>query len=206
METLMNSISLKCSVYFFSLFNPLTQCLRFLLLQRAPFHRVRITKGEFIRILQTKSRFGRAPLFYFAKSAEGAAFLNLCDWFQVAQQCLVSLSFIHSLGLIHCDLKPENILMKSYNEYAIRKNISLASHTLAAVSKLSTLDQVVSLMMYYHHMFNLAPIEHLKWSWASPTLNLLTCGLSVAYFLNFTLVKSFSKMIALPLCWQEFLV
>lgn len=32
------------------------------------------------------------------------------------RQVLSSLSFLHSLGLVHADLKPENILVKSYSK------------------------------------------------------------------------------------------
>jgi len=39
---------------------------------------------------------------------------------KVAQQCLIALQFIHSLGLIHCDLKPENILMKNVENCEIK--------------------------------------------------------------------------------------
>jgi len=38
----------------------------------------------------------------------------------VAQQCLIALQYIHSLGLIHCDLKPENILMKNEERCEIK--------------------------------------------------------------------------------------
>ena len=36
---------------------------------------------------------------------------------KIAKQVLRSLSFLHSLGLIHSDLKPENILIKSYSRW-----------------------------------------------------------------------------------------
>lgn len=35
-------------------------------------------------------------------------------------QVLTSLSFLHSLGLIHSDLKPENILIKSYSRCEVK--------------------------------------------------------------------------------------
>ncbi|CAI5513199.1 unnamed protein product [Closterium sp. Naga37s-1] len=38
----------------------------------------------------------------------------------IAKQILKALSFMHSLGLIHCDLKPENILIKSYSRCLVK--------------------------------------------------------------------------------------
>jgi hypothetical protein len=38
----------------------------------------------------------------------------------IAHQCLVSLAFIHSFGLIHCDLKPENIVIQSFSRCKIK--------------------------------------------------------------------------------------
>lgn len=35
-------------------------------------------------------------------------------------QVLTSLSFLHSLGLVHADLKPENILVKSYSRCQVK--------------------------------------------------------------------------------------
>ena len=35
-------------------------------------------------------------------------------------QVLTSLSFMHSLGLVHADLKPENILVKSYSRCQVK--------------------------------------------------------------------------------------
>lgn len=38
----------------------------------------------------------------------------------IAHQCLVSLAYIHSFGLIHCDLKPENIVIQSFSRCRIK--------------------------------------------------------------------------------------
>jgi serine/threonine protein kinase len=38
----------------------------------------------------------------------------------IAHQCLVSLAFIHSFGLVHCDLKPENIVIQSFSRCRVK--------------------------------------------------------------------------------------
>ena len=38
----------------------------------------------------------------------------------IARQCLVSLSFVHKLGLVHSDIKPENILLASYSRVRVK--------------------------------------------------------------------------------------
>lgn len=47
----------------------------------------------------------------------------------IAKQCLVALSYIHSLNLIHCDLKPENIVIKSYSRYGKQSQFGLLALT-----------------------------------------------------------------------------
>lgn len=38
----------------------------------------------------------------------------------IARQCLVSLRFVHTLGLVHSDIKPENILLSSYSRARVK--------------------------------------------------------------------------------------
>jgi len=38
----------------------------------------------------------------------------------ITRQCLVALSFVHKLGLVHSDIKPENILLASYSRARIK--------------------------------------------------------------------------------------
>jgi len=38
----------------------------------------------------------------------------------IARQCLVALSFVHKLGLVHSDIKPENILLSSYSRARVK--------------------------------------------------------------------------------------
>ena len=38
----------------------------------------------------------------------------------IIRQCLISLRFVHSLGLVHSDLKPENILLASYSRAKVK--------------------------------------------------------------------------------------
>ena len=38
----------------------------------------------------------------------------------IARQCLVSLSFVHKLDLVHSDIKPENILLASYSRAKVK--------------------------------------------------------------------------------------
>lgn len=38
----------------------------------------------------------------------------------IARQCLVSLRFVHKLGLVHSDIKPENILLASYSRARVK--------------------------------------------------------------------------------------
>ena len=38
----------------------------------------------------------------------------------ITRQCLISLRFVHSLGLVHSDVKPENILLGSYSRAQIK--------------------------------------------------------------------------------------
>jgi len=38
----------------------------------------------------------------------------------IARQCLVALSFVHKLGLVHSDIKPENILLASYSRARVK--------------------------------------------------------------------------------------
>lgn len=38
----------------------------------------------------------------------------------ITRQCLVSLSFVHNLGLVHSDIKPENILLASYSRARVK--------------------------------------------------------------------------------------
>lgn len=38
----------------------------------------------------------------------------------IARQCLVALSFVHKLGLVHSDVKPENILLASYSRARVK--------------------------------------------------------------------------------------
>lgn len=38
----------------------------------------------------------------------------------VTRQCLISLRFVHSLGLVHSDVKPENILLSSYSRASVK--------------------------------------------------------------------------------------
>lgn len=38
----------------------------------------------------------------------------------IARQCLVALSFVHKMGLVHSDIKPENILLASYSRARVK--------------------------------------------------------------------------------------
>ena len=38
----------------------------------------------------------------------------------ICRQCLVALSFVHKLGLVHSDIKPENILLASYSRARVK--------------------------------------------------------------------------------------
>jgi dual specificity tyrosine-phosphorylation-regulated kinase 2/3/4 len=38
----------------------------------------------------------------------------------ICRQCLVALSFVHNLGLVHSDIKPENILLASYSRARVK--------------------------------------------------------------------------------------
>eukprot|EP01128_Nolandella_sp_AFSM9_P004536 TRINITY_DN2048_c0_g1_i1.p1 TRINITY_DN2048_c0_g1~~TRINITY_DN2048_c0_g1_i1.p1 ORF type:complete len:896 (-),score=188.53 TRINITY_DN2048_c0_g1_i1:165-2720(-) len=65
----------------------------------------------------------RENLYEFYKlnrQSGGAIYFTYSNLQKVAMQTLVSLEYIHSLGLIHCDLKPENILMRSYGNCKIK--------------------------------------------------------------------------------------
>lgn len=65
----------------------------------------------------------RANLYEFQKyNAETAEtpYFTLSRVRCIAKQVLESLTFLHSLDLIHCDLKPENILMKSYADCSVK--------------------------------------------------------------------------------------
>jgi len=65
----------------------------------------------------------RDNLYEFAKynrEHEPEPYFTLDRVRSIAKQVLTSLSFIHSLGLLHCDLKPENILIKSYSRCIVK--------------------------------------------------------------------------------------
>jgi serine/threonine protein kinase len=56
---------------------------------------------------------------YISENAEPQYFTRdrLC---YICRQCLVALSFVHKLGLVHSDIKPENILLASYSRARVK--------------------------------------------------------------------------------------
>lgn len=56
---------------------------------------------------------------YITENGEPAYFTRsrLC---YICRQCLVALSFVHNLGLVHSDIKPENILLASYSRAKVK--------------------------------------------------------------------------------------
>ncbi|CAI5524840.1 unnamed protein product [Closterium sp. Naga37s-1] len=65
----------------------------------------------------------RANLYEFHKynrESGGEVYFTMPRIQSIAKQILKALSFMHSLGLIHCDLKPENILIKSYSRCLVK--------------------------------------------------------------------------------------
>lgn len=65
----------------------------------------------------------RANLYEFSRhlrDAGDAPYFTPPRIQSVARQVLRSLTFLHSLGLLHADLKPENILMKSYSACEVK--------------------------------------------------------------------------------------
>ena len=56
---------------------------------------------------------------YIAENNEPQYFTRtrLC---YIARQCLISLNFIHNMGLVHSDIKPENILLSSYSKARVK--------------------------------------------------------------------------------------
>lgn len=65
----------------------------------------------------------RDNLYEFSKynrENEDELYFNVPRLQRITNQVLDGLSFIHSLGLIHCDLKPENILIRSYSRCLVK--------------------------------------------------------------------------------------
>jgi serine/threonine protein kinase len=60
----------------------------------------------------------RQNLFEFGKfilENEEEPYFTIPRLAYITRQCLISLRFVHSLGLVHSDVKPENILLGSYS-------------------------------------------------------------------------------------------
>ncbi|KAL4424107.1 hypothetical protein ABPG75_001408 [Micractinium tetrahymenae] len=65
----------------------------------------------------------RANLYEFQKynrESGDEPYFTLPRMQSIARQVLTSLTFLHSLGLVHADLKPENILVKSYSRCQVK--------------------------------------------------------------------------------------
>mmetsp|Transcript_19359 Transcript_19359/g.46461 ORF Transcript_19359/g.46461 Transcript_19359/m.46461 type:complete len:837 (-) Transcript_19359:58-2568(-) len=75
----------------------------------------------------------RQNLYEFGKSileSRGPLYFTRLRLSHILRQCLVSLKFVHELGLMHCDIKPENILLSSYSR-ALVKVIDFGSSSFA---------------------------------------------------------------------------
>mmetsp|Transcript_11121 Transcript_11121/g.26723 ORF Transcript_11121/g.26723 Transcript_11121/m.26723 type:complete len:1355 (+) Transcript_11121:391-4455(+) len=65
----------------------------------------------------------RQNLFEFGKfivDNDEEPYFTLPRLAYITRQCLIALSFVHSLGLVHSDVKPENILLGSYSRAQIK--------------------------------------------------------------------------------------
>ena len=65
----------------------------------------------------------RQNLFEFGKFIMDSGeepYFTLSRLSYVIRQCLVSLRFVHNLGLVHSDIKPENILLASYSRAKVK--------------------------------------------------------------------------------------
>ena len=65
----------------------------------------------------------RQNLYEFGKSileSRGPLYFTRLRLSHITRQCLVSLKFVHELGLMHCDIKPENILLSSYSRALVK--------------------------------------------------------------------------------------
>ncbi|CAM9462665.1 unnamed protein product [Ectocarpus sp. 12 AP-2014] len=62
-------------------------------------------------------------LYEFSKAVKEAGhpeYFTLPRLCKITRQCLEALSYINSLGLVHCDVKPENILLSHYGRAEVK--------------------------------------------------------------------------------------
>jgi serine/threonine protein kinase len=105
----------------------------------------------------------RANLYEFQKynrESGDEPYFTLPRIQSIARQVLTSLSFLHSLGLVHADLKPENILVKSYSRCQVKvidlgSSCYLSDHLSSYVQSRSYRAPEVILGLPYDHKIDL---------------------------------------------------
>jgi serine/threonine protein kinase len=99
----------------FSLRKPLSPCFHFSHLSADYFY-----YKEHLFIVCELLRDNLYEFYKYNRNSGDELYFTLPRLKRVAKQCLMAMSYIHSLNLIHCDLKPENILIKSYSRCEVK--------------------------------------------------------------------------------------